>query len=87
MLKTILLASTIAVTSTIAAAGGWTLDNDTSKVQFGSIKKDYVGESHFFENMSGTVSDDGMVSVAIDLTSVQTWIDIRNERMIEHVFK
>jgi len=71
----------------MAGAHAWTLDNDSSRISFGSVKKDVVGESHNFQNLSGSVSDDGKVSVEIDLTSVQTNIDIRNERMLEHVFK
>jgi hypothetical protein len=33
-----------------------------------------------------TVSPEGDVTVDVDLASVETWIDIRNERVIEHVF-
>ena len=29
----------------------------------------------------------GQVDVAVDLSSVETLVDIRNERMVEHVFK
>ncbi len=67
-------------------AAQWTLDEEISNVSFGSIKNDAVGESHSFESLSGTVDADGNVSVILDLTSVQTNIDIRNERMGEHVF-
>lgn len=68
-------------------ADGWELDGDSSRLAFGSIKKDTVGEVHSFESLSGSVSKDGAVSVTIDLASVETNIDIRNERMLEHVFK
>ena len=70
-----------------ALAGGWVLDGTSSKLAYGSIKKDSVGEVNSFEELSGTVSKDGAVSVSISLPSVETFIDIRNERMIEHVFK
>jgi cytochrome c2/polyisoprenoid-binding protein YceI len=74
-----------------AQAGGhspsWTLDGASSTVAFGSIKKDTVGEAHSFQSLSGTVMGDGTVAISIDLASVETNIDIRNERMIEHVFK
>lgn len=70
-----------------AVAESWTLDAAGSKLAFGSIKKGSVGEVHSFESLSGTVGADGAVAVTIDLTSVQTNIDIRNERMMEHVFK
>lgn len=72
-----------------AMAGGhasWSLDAEMSAVSFGSIKNDYIGESHGFESISGSVAEDGSVSVVLDLASVQTNIDIRNERMIEHIF-
>lgn len=69
------------------AATSWTLDGSTSKVAFGSIKKDTVGEVHSFETLSGTVIPDGTARIEIALNSIQTNIDIRNERMIEHVFK
>lgn len=66
--------------------GGWVLDGDASTVVFGSVKKDTVGETHHFSGLAGTVSADGEVSVEIDLGSVETWIEKRNVRMIEHVF-
>ncbi|MGB0504957.1 MAG: c-type cytochrome [Pikeienuella sp.] len=70
----------------LAHAGGWSLSNDDSKLAFGSIKKDKVGEVHHFKNLSGSVDASGAVSVDVDLASVETWIDIRNERMGTHVF-
>lgn len=75
--------------SGIAAQAGhhvWTLDGAASTVAFGSIKKDKIGESHHFSGLSGTVKG-GDVTVEIDLSSVETWIDKRNVRMVEHVFK
>lgn len=90
-MKTILKAAmAAAVLATPAAAGGhaaWTSVADESLIAFGSIKKDAVGEVHTFEDVTGTVSDAGEVSISIQLASVETNIDIRNERMIEHVFK
>ncbi len=68
-----------------AFAGDWVLDSDASKVAFGSVKKDTVGEVHHFRSISGSVSDSGKVSVIIDVASVETWIDIRNERIQKFV--
>jgi len=62
------------------------LDGETSAVSFGSVKKGTVGETNHFTRISGTVSPEGDVTVDVDLASVETWIDIRNERVIEHVF-
>ncbi len=59
----------------------WKLDNNHSSVNFISVKNDSVIEQHHFRNISGSVSKDGQVKVVIDLTSVDTQISIRDERM------
>ena len=93
MCKSQFLAAALAFTAStgIAFAGekatAWTLDPALSTVAFGSIKNDYIGESHAFSDVSGSVSADGAVSIEVGLGSVATAIDIRNERMIEHVFQ
>jgi len=68
------------------AAQDWTLDADTSRLAFGSVKNTYIGEVHTFEGLSGTVSRDGEVAIEVSLAGVSTNIDIRNERIGEHVF-
>ncbi len=70
-----------------AFAASWTLVPESSHLAYGSIKKDTVGEVNSFTSLSGQVSPDGQVEVEIDLSSVETNIDIRNERMIEYVFR
>ncbi len=84
-----LLALTTALAAaplTAAQADGWTLANDGSRIAFGSVKKNTVGEVHTFGALSGSVDAQGAVRIEIDLASVETYIDIRNERMVEHVF-
>ena len=76
----------------VAFAGGhaatvWALDAEASRLAFGSVKKEDIGEVHNFETITGMVEADGTTTISIDLTSVQTNIDIRNERIGEHVFK
>lgn len=77
----------LSLTPFMAGADSWSLSGDESKVAFGSVKKDKVGEVHHFKSISGGVGADGAAKIEIDLASVETWIDIRNERMGEHVFK
>ncbi|MEL7429121.1 MAG: YceI family protein [Pseudomonadota bacterium] len=81
---------TLVFTASLLAAAPafaeWKSVDDMSRVAFGSIKGDVTGEVHHFNRVSGTVSDDGKLSIAIDLASVETNIDIRNERMAAHVF-
>ena len=85
--KTLALAGMLAAAGSFATAESWTLNGDSSRIAFGSVKKDVIGEVHHFGGVSGSVSADGAVALEIDLGSVETYIDIRNERMIEHVFK
>ncbi|WP_299294117.1 YceI family protein [uncultured Tateyamaria sp.] len=77
----------LALTAGAAQADSWTLDGAASKLAFGSIKFNDLGEVHSFKSIDGTVGADGAVALGIDLSSVETNIDIRNERMIEYVFK
>ncbi|MGH1441196.1 MAG: c-type cytochrome [Cellvibrionaceae bacterium] len=64
----------------------WVLIGEQSKVAYGSIKKNAVGEVNHFKKVSGKIDKTGNVSIAIDLSSVETYIGIRNERMVKYVF-
>lgn len=85
LLKSLTIAS--AIVATPVFAGSWTLSPEGSHLAYGSIKKDTVGEVNSFTGLSGHVSAEGQAKIKIDLSSVETNIDIRNERMIEHVFR
>lgn len=90
--KTTSLASALILTSTLALptlAHGktdWLVNADNSSVNFVSIKNSSVGEVHHFKALQGSLND-GQLLVNIDLTSVETGIDIRNTRMQEHLFE
>ena len=86
MLRSALIGAVI-LSASAASAEMWTLDGANSKVGFGSVKSDFIGEAHSFSGLSGTVSEDGTVDITLDLATLETNIDIRNERMQEHVFK
>lgn len=85
--KTLAVLAAGCLMATTAIADSWTLDSEMSNISFGSIKNDYAGESHRFKDVSGSVDDTGMVRIEIALASVETMIDIRNERLAEFVFK
>lgn len=76
----------LAVFTGTAQAESWSLSSDESKISFGSIKNGSVGEVHHFTGVSGQVAADGAVKIEIDVTTLETWIDIRNERMLNWVF-
>ncbi len=84
--RALALTTALVTVPLLAHAESWTLSNDDSRVAFGSVKKNTVGEVHGFTGLSGSVDASGKVMVEIDLTSVETNIDIRNARMVEHVF-
>lgn len=85
LLKAVTIASAIVATPGLAET--WTLASEGSHLAYGTIKKDTVGEVNSFTGLSGYVSRDGKAEIQIDLSSVETNIDIRNKRMIEHVFR
>lgn len=80
------IATALGLAAAPAFAESWTLDDSYSQLAFASVKNTYIGEVHRFDTLSGSVTEAGLVDVTIDLSSVETNIDIRNERMAEHVF-
>ncbi|MBN4055702.1 YceI family protein [bacterium AH-315-J23] len=65
----------------------WHLVSTESRIEFISVKKGTIVEIHIFSTLSGTINIDGQAVVSIALDSVETNIDIRNERMREHLFE
>ena len=59
----------------------WDLVSKDSNINFISTKNASIAEVHSFKKVSGGISDAGGINIKIDLNSVQTKIDIRNERM------
>ena len=80
------LSGALAVVMCTPAFGAWTLDGDQSAVSFVSTKAINVAEVHRFGELSGSVDDAGMVGVSISLSSVDTGIELRDERMREMLF-
>lgn len=66
--------------------GNWTLDPAGSRLSYVSIKAGEVAEANSLDALSGTVAADGTASLDIDLASVNTGVDIRNERMRDIFF-
>jgi len=78
----------VAACSQSAAQGSdWQLDAGASALNFVSIKSGSIAETHHFGDISGSVAEDGTAELLIALDSVETGIEIRNERMREHFFQ
>ena len=69
------------------ASAEWVLNNAESNINFVSIKKNSVGEIHTFENLSGSLKKSGKAKIIISLSSVETMIPIRNDRMKAMLFE
>lgn len=85
MLKPLLTGAAILLLSPLALAD-WSVTNELSRVSFVSVKKNTIGEAHYFKELSGDLTQSGQLSVDIHLASVETLIPIRNERMAKYLF-
>ena len=82
-----LLAAMVFLLSAFPARAQWELDSTQSAVNFISVKNNGVAEVHSFRDMVGYVGSDGSVQLNIALGSVDTMIEIRDERMRELLFE
>lgn len=57
-----------------------------STVNYVSIKNNTIAENNVFTGVTGSITDDGNIAIQIDLASVETRVDIRNQRMRELFF-
>ncbi len=57
-----------------------------SNVSFLSTKNSSITEVHRFNSVTGTLTEKGSATMVIDLTSVNTGIEIRDERMQKMLF-
>ncbi|MCL9773899.1 YceI family protein [Vibrio methylphosphonaticus] len=80
------ISALMALMLTLPASASWMLDNEESSLKFISTKKNAASEVHHFDAMSGNISDDGKAAVMLDLSSVETNIEIRNERLKSMLF-
>lgn len=71
----------------VPASATWTLDGAASRIGFSSIKAGEIIETHIFPGLTGSVAPDGSATIEIALDTVDTKIDIRNERMREMLFE
>lgn len=65
----------------------WRLNTENSSLYYVTSKAAAVSELNSFAELSGSIGDDGRARVDISLASVDTAIDIRNERMRDIVFQ
>jgi polyisoprenoid-binding protein YceI len=65
----------------------WTLVPAESYLSFISVKQTDIAEVSCFERFDVSVGADGNALVRIDLTSVATGVDLRDQRVRDHLFE
>lgn len=86
MIRIFALAS-VAALAAVPAHADWKVDNDASRVSFVTTKAGQVAEVHRFKAIDGMIDNAGNVTVNLDLSSVDTLIPIRDERMRDILFE
>ena len=71
---------------TQATLADWRLTS-ASKVGYVSIKNNAIAEHNVFSGVTGSLSKKGQFKINIDLSTVETQVDIRNQRMRELFFE
>lgn len=82
--RAFILALSLAFTSLSFA--DWSLQQPSS-INFLTSKNTHTTEIQQFTKFDATINDSGFAIINIDLASVDTRIDIRDERMQEHLFE
>lgn len=86
-LMAVLALSLFSILATPASAqsnllqGGWQLDREASSLRFQSIKNGSKVETSSFANFDGTLDENGVATLLVELNSVDTKVDLRNVRM------
>jgi len=87
MLARQLLIVIVALGASTQVSASWSLDYTSSSLSFVSIKAIDIAEVHRFKELAGEISDKGKAVVEVKLSSVDTGIPVRDERMQEMLFE
>jgi polyisoprenoid-binding protein YceI len=82
--------ATLLLSSGLLSSGAhaeWTLDSTASSLYYVTSKAGAVSEVNTFGGLSGGIADDGTATLTIDLASVNTAVEIRDQRMRDIAFK
>jgi len=80
----VILLSLLMSLPTLAA---WRLNNSESQLSFISIKKANVAEVHRFTRLSGNIAEHSPINLIIDLSSANTGIAVRDQRLGKFLFE
>jgi polyisoprenoid-binding protein YceI len=82
-------AFTLALSLTFSSLGlaDWTLQQESSSINFLTSKNTHITEIHSFKKFDATINDSGFAIINIDLASADTRIAVRDKRIQEHLFE
>ncbi|MFW5451432.1 MAG: YceI family protein [Methylophagaceae bacterium] len=84
---TLIILSVFLLVSTNSFAIEWRLDPNNSQLNFISTKKTHISEIHQFKDIEGSYDSQGELILNVNLASVDTDNDIRDQRMKEFLFE
>lgn len=64
----------------------WKLDNEHSYFYFVTTKAEHIAEIGTFKQLQGQIAEDGNVFLTLDLATVDTHLEIRDDRMRDFLF-
>jgi polyisoprenoid-binding protein YceI len=65
----------------------WTLDGKSSFLSLITTKQTNVAEVHTFERFAASVDENGTATLLIDLASISTNVDLRDQRVRDFLFE
>lgn len=73
--------------SSAFAANDWSVNEDLSSLTYVSTKKEHVAENHVISGISGGVDASGNLSISLDMDTVDSEIEVRDQRMKDWLYK
>lgn len=73
--------------SSAFAANDWSVNEDLSSLTYVSTKKEHVSENHVISGISGSVDASGNLSISLDMDTVDSEIEVRDQRMKDWLYK
>ena len=86
-MKTVVAVGTMLLLASLPVQAEWVLDKELSRVNFVTTKANTAAEVHTFKDLDGRMTEDGKALIRINLDSVDTAIEIRDERMRSMLFE
>lgn len=73
--------------SSLSAHAAWQLSSEDSSLNIVSIKQEHIAENFQITQLEGDLSDTGTLRIVLNLNSIATQIDIRDERIRQQLFE